>query len=124
MQKFAEHNHNVSTTVNDPGHGHTVTDPGHSHGVTDPGHWHTIYMAAAPSDHGVGNVANGEGNEETILQSTTKNPTGISINSATTSITVGSQATGITVSTTEEKAGAADKVTHGKQFGVYYYIAF
>ena len=122
--QFAEHNHNVSSTVNDPGHGHTVSDPGHSHGVTDPGHWHTIYMAAAPSDSGVGNVANGEGNEETILQSTTKNPTGISINSAATGITVGSQATGITVNTTEEKAGAADKVTHGKQFGVYYYIAF
>lgn len=122
--QFAEHNHSVSTTVTDPGHGHTVSDPGHSHGVTDPGHWHTIYEAAAPSDHGVGNVANGEGNEETILQSTTKNPTGISINSAATGITVGSQATGITVNTTEEKAGAADKVTHGKQFGVYYYIAF
>ena len=122
--QFAEHNHNVSTTVNDPGHSHGVTDPGHSHGVTDPGHWHTIYMAAAASDGGVGNVANGEGNEETILQSTTINPTGISINSAATGITVGSQATGITVSTTEEKAGAADKVTHGKQFGVYYYIAF
>ena len=122
--QFAEHNHNVSSTVNDPGHSHGVTDPGHSHGVTDPGHWHTIYMAAAPSDYGVGNVANGEGNEETILQSTTKNPTGISINSAATGITVGSQATGITVNTTEEKAGATDKVTHGKQFGVYYYIAF
>lgn len=122
--QFAEHNHSVSTTVNDPGHGHTVSDPGHSHGVTDPGHWHTIYEAAAPSDYGVGNVANGEGNEETILQSTTKNPTGISINSAATGITVGSHATGITVNTTEEKAGAADKVTHGKQFGVYYYIAF
>ena len=122
--QFAEHSHNVSSTVNDPGHGHTVSDPGHSHGVTDPGHWHTIYMAAAPTDYGVGNVANGEGNEETILQSTTKNPTGISINSATTGIAVGSQATGITVDTTEEKAGAADKVTHGKQFGVYYYIAF
>ena len=122
--QFAEHNHSVSTTVNDPGHGHIVSDPGHSHGVTDPGHWHTIYEAAAPTDYGVGNVANGEGNEETILQSTTKNPTGISINSAATGITVGSQATGITVDTTEEKAGAADKVTHGKQFGVYYYIAF
>ena len=122
--QFAEHNHNVSTTVNDPGHSHGVTDPGHSHGITDPGHWHTIYMAAAPDDGGTGNVVNGDGNEETILQSTTKNPTGISINSAATGITVGSQATGITVNTTEEKAGAADKVTHGKQFGVYYYIAF
>lgn len=122
--QFAEHNHNVSTTFNDPGHGHTVTDPGHSHGITDPGHWHTIYEAAAGDDGGVGNVVNGEGVENTIVQSTTKNATGISINSAATGITVGSHATGITVDTTEEKAGAADKVTHGKQFGVYYYIAF
>ena len=122
--QFAEHNHNVSSTVTDPGHGHTVTDPGHDHGVTDPGHGHTIYMAAAPTDDGTGNVTNGIENEETISQSTTKNPTGISINSAATGITVGSHATGITVNTTEEKAGAADKVTHGKQVGVYYYIAF
>lgn len=122
--QFAEHNHNVSTTVTDPGHGHTVTDPGHSHGITDPGHWHTIYEAAAKDDYGVGNVVNGEGVEETIVQSTTKNATGISINSAATGITVGAHATGITVDTTEENAGAADKVTHGKQFGVYYYIAF
>ena len=122
--QFAEHNHNISSTVNDPGHSHGVTDPGHSHGVTDPGHWHTIYMAAAPDDGGTGNVANGDGNEETILQSTTINPTGISINSAATGVSVGSNTTSITVDTTEEKSGAADKVTHGKQFGVYYYIAF
>lgn len=122
--QFAEHNHNVSTTVNDPGHGHTVTDPGHSHGVTDPGHWHTVFMIGAPDDGGTGHVANGAGNEDTIIESTTINPTGVTVNSAATGITVGSQATGITVSTTEEKAGAADKVTHGKQFGVYYYIAF
>ena len=50
--------------------------------------------------------------------------TGVSVNNNTTGITVGSGATGITVNTTEEKAGAADNVTHGKQFGVYYYIAF
>lgn len=123
--QFAEHNHNVSTTVNDPGHGHTVTDPGHSHGVTDPGHRHDISMLRAPMGTGHGQINNGlEIEFITSLGNTTINPTGISINSATTGITVGSQATGITVNTTEEKAGAADNVTHGKQFGVYYYIAF
>ena len=50
--------------------------------------------------------------------------TGVSINNNTTGISVNDNTTGITVNTTEEKAGAADKVTHGKQFGVYYYIAF
>ena len=122
--QFAEHNHNVSTTVNDPGHGHTVTDPGHSHGVTDPGHSHFIWYNVAPDDVGTEHLTTGDGNEAYKSLSTDYQPTGISINSATTDITVGSQATGITVDTTEEKAGAADKVTHGKQFGVYYYIAF
>ena len=122
------HGHGVS----DPGHGHSVSDPGHSHTISDPGHSHTIYMTAAPTDYGVGNVANGEGNEETILQSTTRNPTGIGINNGATGITVGSQATGISVngSTTGitaecSQAGASGaKVTRTKQFGVYYYIAF
>ena len=124
--QFAEHNHNVSTTVNDPGHGHTVTDPGHSHGVTDPGHDHYTHIDTAPDASGIGALTNGTRDEHEPLQTywTSGSLTGISINSATTGITVGSHATGITVDTTEEKAGAADKVTHGKQFGVYYYIAF
>ena len=124
--QFAEHNHNVSTTVSDPGHGHTVTDPGHSHGVTDPGHYHIIWIDTAPDDGGIGALTNGTRDEHEPLQTyyTNSSTTNISINSATTDITVGSNATGITVDTTEEKTGAADKVTHGKQFGVYYYIAF
>lgn len=124
--QFAEHNHNISTTVNDPGHGHTVTDPGHSHGVTDPGHNHYTHIDTAPDDDGIGALTNGTRNEHEPMHTywTNASFTGISINSAATGITVGSQATGITVNTTEEKAGAADKVTHGKQFGVYYYIAF
>lgn len=124
--QFAEHNHNVSTTVNDPGHGHTVTDPGHSHGVTDPGHSHGYSQVILSTPiGGTGEISNGAGFEfNTISGGTSIKPTGVSINNNTTGIAVGSQATGITVNTTEEKAGAADKVTHGKQFGVYYYIAF
>ena len=123
--QFAEHNHNVSTTVNDPGHGHTVTDPGHSHGVTDPGHSHRHNILRGPDRTGHGQIQNGV--EIEFIGSaggTTTDLTGVSINNNTTGITVGSHATGITVNTTEEKAGATDKVTHGKQFGVYYYIAF
>ena len=124
--QFAEHNHNVSSTVTDPGHGHTVTDPGHSHGVTDPGHSHkNVVNGNKEEGQGCNKIANGGPIvEETLIWFTEVGTTGISINSATTNITVGSQATGITVDTTEEKVGAADKVTHGKQFGVYYYIAF
>ena len=132
-------------TVTDPGHDHTVTDPGHDHTVIDPGHGHTV------NDPGHGHTATidtsvsaGYDNDhETITLSRTgkipknvpvsnnttgitigSHATGITIGSHATGITVGSHATGITVNTTEEKAGAADKVTHGKQFGVYYYIAF
>lgn len=124
--QFAEHSHNVSSTLTDPGHGHTVTDPGHSHGVTDPGHSHSTLIDTAPNDSGVGALTNGTRDEHEPIQTywTSSSLTYISINSAATGITVGSHATGITVNTTEEKAGAADKVTHGKQFGVYYYIAF
>ena len=123
--QFAEHSHNVSTTVTDPGHGHTVTDPGHGHTVNDPGHDHDISDLKGPNSTGHGQVNNGAEIEfYTGPGGTTTDLTGVSINNNTTGITVGSQATGITVNTTEEKAGAADKVTHGKQFGVYYYIAF
>ena len=125
--QFAEHNHNVSSTVNDPGHGHTVTDPGHGHGVSDPGHGHTMPSIITGLENGTGELVATVHNlkdEEILTYSTSRETTGISINSAATGITVGSHATGITVDTTEEKAGAADKVTHGKQYGVYYYIAF
>lgn len=148
--QFAEHNHNVSSTVSDPGHGHTVTDPGHSHSVSDPGHSHgrgtqniTGYFindTHARSIGGaftVGEVAHdqgtsGDGNGEFVYFNADRTWTGrsenvkagVSISSSTTDVSVGSNTTGITVDTTEEKAGATDKVTHGKQYGVYYYIAF
>ena len=138
--QFAEHNHNVSSTVNDPGHGHTVTDPGHGHGVSDPGHGHSVsdpgHSHTIPAKPYGGYISTGDVlnlNTETSTYSTSRETTGISINSAatgvsvsssTTGVSIGSGTTGITVDTTEEKAGAADKVTHGKQYGVYYYIAF
>ena len=140
--QFAEHNHNVSSTVSDPGHehtvsdpghGHSVSDPGHSHGVNDPGHGHTV--RSNPAREFTGALTSGAIllNTDTHTYGTSRERTGISINSAatgvsisssTTGVSIGSGTTGITVDTTEEKAGAADKVTHGKQYGVYYYIAF
>ena len=122
--QFAEHDHSVSSTVIDPGHDHTVIDPGHDHTVTDPGHGHTVYMDGAKNENGIGYATNGGDWEGTLTGSTSTNTTGVSINNNTTGISVNDNTTGITVNTTEEKAGAADKVTHGKQFGVYYYIAF
>ena len=146
--QFAEHNHNVSSTVSDPGHEHTVTDPGHGHSVSDPGHGHSVsdpghsHTVPLPRDtpdpsdirsSAIYGWSNTEIDEDRLMFSTAKETTGISINSAatnvsigssTTGVSIGSGTTGITIDTTEEKAGAADKVTHGKQYGVYYYIAF
>lgn len=123
--QFAEHSHNVSSTVTDPGHGHTVSDPGHGHSVSDPGHSHkNVTDGCSEKELGFNKIATGHDKEETLTWWTEKSITSISINNAATGITVDSHATGITVDTTEEKAGAADNVTHGKQFGVYYYIAF
>ena len=148
--QFAEHSHNVSSTVSDPGHEHTVTDPGHGHSVSDPGHDHGrgtyeitgrlgtigingLVATGAFKEDGEGGTIDNDGARDSVVDFTAsrswtgrseKVTTGVSVNSRTTGITVGSHATGITVDTTEEKAGATDKVTHGKQFGVYYYIAF
>ena len=142
--QFAEHNHNVSSTVTDPGHGHTVTDPGHGHsvsdpghghGVTDPGHSHTVTSdrtveegdipaIMAPTSEYRNTIENAIISREKTGISINSAATGVSISSSTTGVSIGSNTNGITVDTTEEKAGATDKVTHGKQFGVYYYIAF
>lgn len=130
--QFAEHSHNVSSTVNDPGHGHTVTDPGHDHGrgtyeIT--GHFindlnaHTVGGAFTMGERADGQSASGEGEGKVVYFNASRTWSGRS-EKVTTGVSVNDNTTGITVDTTEEKAGAADKVTHGKQFGVYYYIAF
>lgn len=130
--QFAEHNHNVSTTINDPGHGHDVTDPGHDHGkgtqnIT--GHFindlnaNTVGGAFTSGERAPDQSAGGEGEGKVIYFNANRTWSGRS-EKVTTGVSVNDNTTGITVDTTEEKAGAADKVTHGKQFGVYYYIAF
>ena len=130
--QFAEHNHIVSTTVNDPGHSHGVTDPGHDHG---PGTQNiTGYFINDSNAHTIGGAFKGE--EYASDQSGTSVGMGkvVYFNAAntwsgrsekvTTGVSVDSNTTGITVDITADKVGAADKVTRGKQFGVYYYIAF
>ena len=133
--QFAEHSHNVSSTVTDPGHGHTVTDPGHDHGrgtqditgsfgTDDINDINILSGAFYPS----GNFAydaesRTEGSGKIITFNASRTWTGRS-EKVTTGVSLDNSTTGITVDTTEEKVGATDKVTHGKQFGVYYYIAF
>ena len=131
--QFAEHSHNVSSTVTDPGHGHSVSDPGHDHGR---GTYEITGSFGGVSDDDArcnptgaftrgereNGAAHGE-DDSRIYFTASKTWTGRS-EKVTTGVSVDNNTTGITVDTTEEKAGAADNVTHGKQFGVYYYIAF
>ena len=130
--QFAEHSHNVSTTVNDPGHGHTVSDPGHDHGrgtqnitgyLINDSNSTTIGGAFTSGESVGGQSASGQGEGKVVHFNAANTWTGRS-EKVTTGVSVASNTTRITVNATEEKAGAADKVTHGKQFGVYYYIAF
>ena len=130
--QFAEHSHNVSSTVNDPGHGHTVTDPKHDHGrgtqnitgnLINDSNSVTIGGAFYIGEDAGGQSAADKGAGKVIYFNASRTWTGRS-EKVTTGISVNGNTTGITVNTTEEKAGTADKVTHGKQFGVYYYIAF
>ena len=130
--QFAEHSHSVSTTVNDPGHGHTVSDPGHDHGRGTQNITGSLindrYSLAVGGAFTIGEKADdqsadGQGAGKVIYFDASRTWSGRS-EKVTTGVSVNDNTTGITVDTTEEKAGAADKVTHGKQFGVYYYIAF
>ena len=126
--QFAEHKHSATSTVTDPGHSHGVTDPGHVHGVSDPGHVHNIGVPVTPADRdtGVGPTVSGINTSGAgkVSLNTVFATTNISVNSHGTDVTVNSHGTDVTVDTTVANEGAADKVTHGKQFGVYYYIAF
>lgn len=130
--QFAEHNHIVSTTVTDPGHGHTVNDHGHDHGkgtqnitghLINDSNAGTIGGAFTIGERADDQSASGSGQGIVVYFNANRTWTGRS-ETVTTGVSVNGNATGITVDTTEENAGAADKVTHGKQFGVYYYIAF
>ena len=134
--QFAEHNHNVNSTVNDPGHYHGVTDPGHDHGrgtqnilgsfwsddMNGADHANGAFSLSQPASYDAkSSLAAGAGS---VISFNAANAWSGRSEKVTTGVSVNDNTTGITVNTTEEKAGAADKVTHGKQFGVYYYIAF
>lgn len=63
-----------------PSHTHGITDPGHTHGITDPGHDHAALEASALGSGGLpGGTAGGR---------TSTEATGISIDRATTGLSV------------------------------------
>jgi microcystin-dependent protein len=77
------HTHTVEEGP-DNKHTHDVTDAGHSHGITDPGHNHVGSVGETA------NTAQSGADADSPLDSTvTANMTGISIDSATTGLTVG-----------------------------------
>lgn len=133
--------------VTDPGHAHTVTDEGHDHGrgtqnITgtydglqqDYGADGTATGAFSGSVNHRGSTDGDTGHDRCVTLSFTasnswtgrseKVTADITVDSNTTGVSVDSHVTGISVDTTLQSAGAADNVTHGKQVGVYYYIAF
>ena len=131
--QFAEHGHNFSATVNDPGHSHVVTDPGHDHGrgtqnitgcLINDMNSYTIGGAFTNGEIAYGQSASNQGDGKVVYFNAANTWSGRSEN-VTTGVSVNASTTGISITVdTVEEAGAADKVTHGKQFGVYYYIAF
>ena len=66
-------------------HNHTLTDPGHNHGITDPGHIHQVQYSNSDSGDGViEESGTGLSGQEPTLSATT----GITINNATTGISL------------------------------------
>lgn len=87
------HNHTQNSHIHgitDPGHNHTqnshihsVTDPGHIHSITDPGHDHPDGAALS-----AGNSDFNGGTDPLDIDATGTNTTGITVDSATTGVSV------------------------------------
>jgi microcystin-dependent protein len=75
-----------------PAHAHGVTDPGHAHGITDPGHAHGYVNQI--DDQGVHTFTTQDtaADQADYNQTTTTNTTGVTINTATTGVSI--QSTG------------------------------
>lgn len=86
------------TAANNGPHTHGVNDGGHGHGVNDPGHPHDVSHGQSPGQGanfggaiGADDAASGY---ENVAGAALTNTTGISINGATTGITIQSQGSG------------------------------
>jgi microcystin-dependent protein len=71
-------------------HSHPVNDPGHNHGVNDPGHTHNVTLPAGSIVGGSYTMANTAANQDppTYLGAADERTTGVTINSASTGLTV------------------------------------
>jgi microcystin-dependent protein len=98
--------HSHANSLSDPGHAHGVSDPTHAHGYTDPTHAHVQDThAALGGPTGGGGVVNDIGLTGTNLTGFTA--TNITINAATTGISIQSAGTGATVVNAPAGGGGA-----------------
>jgi microcystin-dependent protein len=74
----------ILTSGEMPLHGHTLTDPGHAHSKNDPGHQHTVGFDVGAAAGGASNTAAGGA----FFANTNSVTTGITINAATTGISI------------------------------------
>ncbi len=93
-----QHSHAVADpghthTLTDPGHSHSVTDPGHMHDITDPGHSHSYNRV----DTAANNWGDNSSDQDTYTDRTSTETTGITINTASTGISLLSNTTGVTL---------------------------
>lgn len=129
--------HTHEATVTDPGHSHTVTDAGHDHdrGTMEiKGSFYPIKDdngsasgAFEQHDGSIISVLNNAGGPHkftygSVTLEASRNWTGRS-ETVTTGVSIDSGTTGISVSLADAGSTGAD-TTHGKQVGVYRYIAF
>jgi microcystin-dependent protein len=73
-----------------PTHSHNVIDPGHAHGITDPGHQHGYSNNSGDQNVNTLTTQNDAADQIEYPQLTSINTTGITINTNTTGITLGS----------------------------------
>jgi microcystin-dependent protein len=73
-----------------PSHSHNVNDPGHNHGVTDPGHAHSYVNNVGDQNVNTLTTQSTAADEVDYNQTTGSSTTGVTINTNTTGITLGS----------------------------------
>ena len=137
--QMPSHTHTI--TSNDNGHGHSVYDPEHNHGISDPGHQHSItdqqHAHWSGLDYGWGDDIGGEGDDGSSniqpLESnndsidTNLQYTGITeTNDATTGISLDNASTGITLYTGYASITSTAESTGGGNpyMPPYYVLAF
>jgi microcystin-dependent protein len=97
------------TSGEGPTHTHTVTDAGHTHAVTDAGHNHDVSVSAAASVAPGANTVVAPGTPGSSPISSSTDTTGLTVNSATTGISLGNSGSG-TAHNNVQPTGVTNKI--------------